>query len=134
MTMENTKDVATRQTDALQRESRRPEFVLRPPTDIFEDDEGITLQMDVPGASKERLSLQVNRDRLDVEAEMRIEMPENIEAVYADLRATRYQRTFVLSSELQSDKVEATLKDGVLTLRIPKRSELRPRKIEVRAG
>ena len=131
--MADTKEVATRQPDALQRESHRAEIVLRPPTDIFEDDEGITLQMDVPGASKERLSLQVNRDRLDVEAEVRIEMPENIEAVYADLRSTRYQRTFALSSELETDKVDASLKDGVLTLRIPKRAELRPRKIEVRA-
>ena len=131
--MADTKEVATRQPDALQRESHRAEIVLRPPTDIFEDDEGITLEMDVPGASKERLSLQVNRDRLDVEAEVRIEMPENIEAVYADLRSTRYQRTFALSSELETDKVDASLKDGVLTLRIPKRAELRPRKIEVRA-
>ena|SRR5438067_2370880 len=131
--MADTKEVATRQPDALQRESHHAEIVLRPPTHIFEDDEGITLQMDVPGASKERLSLQVNRARLDVEAEVRIEMPENIEAVHADLRSTRYQRTFALSSELETDKVDASLKDGVLTLRIPKRAELRPRKIEVRA-
>jgi HSP20 family molecular chaperone IbpA len=90
--------------------------------------------MDVPGASKERLSLQVNRDRLDVEAEVRIDMPQDMEAVYADLRSTRYQRTFALSSELETSKVDASLKDGVLTLRIPKRAEIRPRRIEVRTG
>ena len=50
------------------------------------------------------------------------------------MRATHYQRTFSLSGELETDKIEATLKDGVLTLRIPKRAELRPRKIEVRAA
>ncbi|HEX6320077.1 MAG TPA: Hsp20/alpha crystallin family protein, partial [Burkholderiales bacterium] len=75
-----------------------------------------------------------NRDRLDVEAEARIDMPEGMEAVYADVRATRYQRTFALSPELETDNVEANLKDGVLTLRIPKRPEIRPRKIEVRAA
>ena len=132
--MAETKQVATRQQDALQREGQRPEFVLRPATDIYEDDEGITLQLDVPGASKERLSLQVNRDRLDVEADVRIDMPQDMEAVYADLRSTRYQRTFALSSELETSKVDASLKDGVLTLRIPKRAEIRPRRIEVRAG
>lgn len=132
--MAETKEVATRQPDELQRESRRPEFVLRPATDIFEDQDGITLQMDVPGASKDRLALQVSRDRLDVEADVRIDVPQDIEALYADVRATRYQRTFVLSGELDADKVEATLKDGVLTLRIAKRAELRPRKIEVRAS
>jgi len=131
--MAETKEVAARQPDALQREGRRPELVLRPATDIFEDDDGITLQMDVPGASKERLTLQVNRDRLDVDAEVRIDIPQDMEPVYADVRSTRYQRTFALSGELESDKVDASLKDGVLTLRIPKRPEIRPRKIEVRA-
>jgi HSP20 family molecular chaperone IbpA len=132
--MAETHDVATRQSDALQREARRPEIVLRPATDIFEDDDAITLQMDLPGASKDRLTLQVNRDRLDLEAEMHIDMPEGMEAVYADVRSTRYQRTFNLSGELESDAIEANLKDGVLTLRIPKRPEVRPRKIEVRAA
>jgi len=127
-------EVVGRQADSLQHEARRPEIVLRPATDIFEDDDGITLQMDVPGASKERLTLQVNRDRLDVEAEVQIDMPEGMEALYADVRSTRYQRTFALSSELETGNIDAKFKDGVLTLRIPKRQEVRPRKIEVRAA
>jgi HSP20 family molecular chaperone IbpA len=126
--------MATRPEGAVQREGRAPQIVLRPPTDIFEDEEGITLQMDVPGASRERLALQVNRNQLDVEADAQIEMPQDMEAVYADVRATHYQRTFALSGELDADRIDATLKDGVLTLRIPKRAELRPRKIEVRAS
>lgn len=141
--MADTQQVVARKTDSLerdarqadavqQREARRAEVLLRPATDIFEDDDGITLQMDVPGASKDRLTLQVNRDRLDVEAEMRIDMPQNMEALYADVQSMRYQRTFALSGELETDKIDANLKDGVLTLRIPKRPEIRPRKIEVR--
>lgn len=133
--MAENKEVATRPADALQpAQSARPEAVLRPAADIFEDDEGITLQLDVPGASKERLTLQVNRDRLDVDAEVRIEMPTGIEALYADVRSTHYQRTFALSSELETDKIDASLKDGVLTLRIPKRAEVRPRRVEVRTS
>jgi HSP20 family protein len=142
--MAATKELATRPADALQREAqqsepaqreaRRSEIVLRPATDVFEDDDGITLQMDMPGASKDRLTLQVNRDRLDVEAEMQIDMPQGMEALYADVRSTRYQRTFALSSELDTGNIDANLKDGVLTLRIPKRQEVRPRKIDVRAA
>jgi len=132
--MAQTKEVTMRQPDSLQREGRRSELVLRPATDIFEDADGITLQMDIPGASKEKLTLQVNRDRLDVEAEVRIDMPQEMEPVYADVRLTRYQRAFALSSELESDKIDASLKDGVLTLRIPKRPAIRPRRIEVRAA
>lgn len=130
--MDQSKEVATRPEGAVQREGRAPQTVLRPPTDIFEDAEGITLQMDVPGAARERLKLQVNRNQLDVEADARIDMPQDMEAVYADVRATHYQRTFALSSELDAERIDAALKDGVLTLRIPKRAELRPRKIEVR--
>ena len=58
-------------------------------------------------------------------------MPEYMEPVYADIRFTRYQRSFTLSRELDTDKIDANLRDGVLTLRIPKREEHKPRKIEV---
>ena len=60
-------------------------------------------------------------------------MPEDMEALYADVRYTRYERSFALSRELDVEKIDGNLKDGVLTLRIPKREEHRPRKIEVRA-
>ena len=58
-------------------------------------------------------------------------MPQGIEAVYADVHATKYRRSFALSSELDPERIEASLKDGVLTVRIPKRAEFTPRKIEV---
>jgi len=54
--------------------------------------------------------------------------------VYADVRATRYRRSFTLSGELDTDRIEASLKDGVLTLSIPKRAEFTPRKIEVKTA
>jgi HSP20 family protein len=61
-------------------------------------------------------------------------MPDGMEALHADVRATRYSRSFALSRELDTENIEASLKDGVLSLRIPKRSEVRPRTIEVRVG
>ena len=109
-----------------------PEMTLRPPVDIFEDAEGITLIADMPGVSRERLNIEVDKDMLLVEGDARIAMPEGMEAVHADVRATRYRRTFALSSELEADRIDASLKDGVLNVRIPKRPEVRPRKIEVR--
>ena len=51
--------------------------------------------------------------------------------LYADLKTTKYRRTFVLGGELETERIEATLKDGLLTVRIPKRVEFRTRKIKV---
>lgn len=57
-----------------------------------------------------------------------------MEPIHADIQYTRYSRSFVLSAELETEAIDAKLKDGVLTIRIPKRSEFRPRKIEVQVG
>ena len=122
-------DVRTREAGGVQR--REPEMVLRAPVDIYEDAEGITLVVDMPGVNKERLNLQVDSDSLIVEGEASIDMPESMEALYADVRSTRYRRSFALSGELDTDGIDASLKDGVLRVRIPKRAEVRPRKIEV---
>jgi len=112
--------------------ARDAESSLRPPVDIFENSEGITLYADMPGVSKERLTIHVDRETLTIEGAAAIEMPEGMEPLYADIRSTRYRREFSLSSELDSEHVSASLKDGVLRIHIPKRAEVRPRKIEVR--
>lgn len=107
------------------------ERILRPAVDIFEDATGITLQADMPGVSREHLDIQVNGDTLAIQGEAEIPMPEGMEAIYADVRLPRYQRSFSLSNELDGEHAEAGLKDGVLTLRIPKHARYQPRKIEV---
>jgi len=104
------------------------EAFLRPPVDICEDAQGITLKADLPGVSRDRLNIQVDKDTLA------IDMPKAMEPMYADMRATRFRRTFTLSHELDTDKVSAQMNDGVLTLRIPKRAEVQPRKIQVTVG
>jgi HSP20 family protein len=129
---ENT-ELQTREPGALQPEpATRP--ALLPAVDIYEDARGITLKADLPGVTKERLSVQVDKDVLTIEGEAQIEVPEGMESYYADLRATRYHRRFTLSRELQADRIEAEMRDGVLTLTVPTREELQPRRIEVKAA
>jgi HSP20 family molecular chaperone IbpA len=127
---DESKNVTTRESGEMRR--REPESWLRPSVDIFEDAEGITLVADMPGVNKDRLNLQAENESLIVEGEASIHMPEGMEALYADVRATRYRRSFGLSRELDIDEIDASLKDGVLRVRIPKTAEMRPRKIEVR--
>jgi len=106
--------------------------VIRPLVDIFEDETGITLQADMPGVTKDRLEVRVEKDSLSIAGDLEIDMPEEVEPLYADVRSHRYQRSFSLSRELATDQIEASLRNGVLILRIPMRKELQPRKIEVR--
>lgn len=107
---------------------------LRPPVDIFEDADGITLHLDMPGVSRDRVKIDADRQTLSIEGAIQIPMAEGMEAIYAEVHSTQYRRSFTLSGELDAERVDATLNDGVLTVRIPRRAELRPRKIEVRAG
>jgi HSP20 family molecular chaperone IbpA len=119
---------------AVDRRGNAGESPLRPPVDIWEDADGITLCADMPGVSKDRLNLRVDGNTLILEGNARLELAEKAEALYADVRSSLYRRTFALSGELEADKIEASLKDGVLRVRIPKRMELRPRKIEVKGS
>lgn len=110
------------------------ESALRPAVDIFETEDGITVQADMPGVSKDRLNLRVEGTNLLIEGRIGITPQEQMQPLYADVRSAVFRRNFLLSNEFEADKIDANLKDGVLTVRIPKRTELRPRRIEVRTG
>lgn len=107
---------------------------LRPAVDVFEDATGITVQADLPGVAKDRLEIHVDQDSLSIEGEISLLRPDGMEALHAEVRLPRYYRAFTLSRELDTSKVEANFKDGVLTLRIPKHEAQKTRKIEVRAA
>lgn len=132
--MTTRQEVAKHEPTEVEARAREQELVLAPAVDIFENAEGITVQAEMPGVSKDRLNVQADRNNLLIEGDVVIDMPVGIEAVYADVQATKYRRSFVLSGELETERIEANLKDGLLTVRIPKRAEFRPRKIEVRVA
>ena len=128
-------EVAKREsTDVQAAKAREESLALAPPVDIYENAQGITVQADMPGVSKDGLSIQADRNSLVIEGNAVIDVPAAMEAIHADVQATRYRRSFALSAELDAERIEATLKDGVLTLQIPKRAEFQPRKVEVRVG
>lgn len=139
--MNEQQELTTRSTTEAQQQAsrggeaaRQSEWTLIPDVDIYEDVEEIVVKADMPGVAKDRLDIQINQDTLTIEGEARIDMPEGMEAKHADIRSTRYRRSFVLSTELDTDKIDAGLRDGVLSIKIPKRAEAKPRKVEVKTG
>ena len=115
-------------------QEQAPQRAVLPAVDVYEDDSGITLLADMPGVPRDQLELKVEGDALSIEGGVRAITPEGLEAVYAEVRVPRYRRTFTLSRELDTSRIDASLKDGVLTLRIPKQAHAQPRRIEVQAG
>jgi HSP20 family protein len=120
-------NMALTQTAAEQDTQR---WVL-PAVDVFEDETGITLLADMPGVPKDKLELKVEGDALLIEGSVQPFTPEGLEPVYAEVRIPRYRRSFSLSRELDTVRIEANLKDGVLKLRIPKQAHAQPRRIAV---
>ncbi len=128
----NDTQVATRNGEKLPAEATRR--AMLPPVDIFEDEHGITLYADLPGVTKDKLSLHIDGDTLTIDGEAVVGAPKDMEQVYSEVRVPYYRRGFTLSRELDASKVDATMKDGVLKLHIPKLEEAKPRRITVKAG
>ena len=108
------------------------EQALLPAVDVIEDASGITLLADLPGVPREKLGLHVENDKLVIEGEVALDVPEGVQSHHAELRVPRYRRSFQLSKELDGNKAEAELKNGVLKLRIPKAEHAQPRKIDIK--
>jgi HSP20 family molecular chaperone IbpA len=118
---------------AIERREQDTRSVL-PRVDVYEDASGITLLADLPGVPRDQLDIKVEGDTLLVEGTVQPQTPDGMEPVYAEVRVPRFRRSFSLSRELDTQRIDANLKDGVLTLRIPKVQHAQPRRITVQAG
>ena len=119
---------------AFDRGEQESQRAVLPAVDVFEDAGSITLLADMPGVPKEQLELKVEGESLLIEGSVRPHAADGLEAIYAEVRVPRYRRSFTLSRELDTARIEASLKDGVLSLRIPKQAHAQPRRIAVVAG
>lgn len=107
---------------------------LRPLVTIIEEENGFTLTAELPGVPKENVQVSVENNVLSLEGEIRLSTPEQMESTHAEVSSAKYKRAFTLSRELDPSKIEASQRDGVLTLHIPKAEHAQPRKIEVQVG
>jgi HSP20 family protein len=107
---------------------------MLPRCDVLEDSQGITLLADLPGVPREGLDLKLDGDTLAIEGAVSTAMPQQMEPIYVEVNVPRYRRVFTLSRELDTEKIEANLTDGVLKLRIPKKAHAQPKKIAVQAS
>ena len=111
--------------------AQRDGATLMPAVDVVENRDGITLYADMPGVTRDTLNLHIEADALTIEGDVSLDLPQGMEASYADVDASRYRRVFTLSKELDVDKVSAERRQGGLTLHIPKAAHAQSRRIAV---
>jgi HSP20 family protein len=116
------------------RESHRepPESYFVPATDIYETDDGLTLVAELPGVRPDGLAVTVEDNVLVIRGEPRAAANEG-DVLLQEFTPGAFYRAFQLSADYETAKIQATLKQGLLTLRLPKSERLKPRRIEVKA-
>ena len=112
-------------------ETTAPARTFVPATDIYETEAALTIVMEMPGTSKEDLDVSVEDDVLYVDGRVRFDKYEGLQPVYTEYNIGHYRRSFALSNKVDQRKISAEMKDGVLTLVLPKAEEAKPRRIAI---
>ncbi|MDQ1183702.1 Hsp20/alpha crystallin family protein [Agrobacterium larrymoorei] len=115
-------------------EGTRAGPVFNPPTDIIEDKSGVHLILDMPGADPESLDVTLDQRVLRISARSVSTAPEGYALVHAEYRDGSYERSFTVSEPIDTAKIEAVFKDGILRLTLPKAAPSPAAKISVKAG
>lgn len=117
-----------------QRGEDRPRTVLRPRVDIRETAAVIAVTVDLPGCDQQAVEVDVDRGVLSLRATPRDEAPAGLTPLWREYGDRVYERSFTLPDAIDASGVKAVMRDGVLTLTLPKAKEAQPRRIAVDAG
>jgi HSP20 family protein len=101
------------------------------PVDVRVEDDAVILNALIPGVKAEDLSIQIVNETVTIQGELKFERKEDENYLLQECPSGRFYRTLTLSDPMDSSKAEASLTDGVLTLRLPKAEEARPRTIKI---
>ena len=119
--------------DEQREQTRSNERFVPPPVDIYEDDQGLVVVADLPGADPGTLDVRVERGDLTIQARAAASQASG-DPVYREYDLSGFFRQFQLPDEVDTAGIQAELKNGVLTLHLPKVAPAQPRRIQVRSG
>ncbi len=115
-------------------ERTRQRRVYIPRADIYETHDDVVVIVDIPGADEKSVDISLEKNVLTINAYPADYQPEGYSTVYSEYGMGDYQRRFVISNEIDQEKIEAGVKNGVLHLRLPKAGPAKTRKITVRTN
>ena len=112
-------------------ESTAPTRAFLPVADIFETDHALTVVLEMPGVSKDNVEIGVENDVLTIAGQIDYSGYEGLQPLYTEYNIGKYSRSFQIPSKIEQDGIKAELKDGVMTLVLPKAEKAKPRMIAV---
>ena len=112
-------------------EATTPARVFVPVTDIFETAEALTVVLEMPGVDRNNLEASVEDDVVTIEGRIDFSKYEGMQPVYTEYNVGHYARSFEISDKIDQSKISAQMKDGVVTIVLPKAEQAKPRKIQV---
>jgi HSP20 family molecular chaperone IbpA len=112
--------------------TRAEERYIAPPVDIYETPDGLVLVADLPGVQADGLDIQVKDDILTINARVNVQSPGT--PVYREYELANFFRQFQLSECVDTDRITAQLRNGVLELMLPKAEAAKPKTIKVELG
>ena len=113
------------------RESTIPTRAYMPTADIFETDDALTVVLEMPGVSKDNVDVSVESGVLTIEGRIDFKKYEGLQPLYSEYNVGPYRRSFRISSQVDQNKITAEMRDGVITLALPKAEQAKPRRIAV---
>jgi HSP20 family protein len=108
------------------------QLVFTPPIDIYETPEGLVLQADLPGVTSDTLELQVQDNKLTLFGRVEDLVPDRAKLIHQEYGVGHYLRSFILSDDVDHDRITAKLTNGVLEVFLPRAAKTEPRRIQIR--
>jgi len=112
-------------------EGTTPGRVFVPVTDIFETPEALTVVLEMPGVDRDSIEARVENDVVTIEGRIDFTKYEGMQPVYTEYNVGHYARSFEISNRIDQGKISAQMKDGVVTIVLPKAEQVKPRRIQV---
>jgi HSP20 family protein len=112
-------------------EATIPARTFLPTADIFEAENALHVVLEMPGAEKDNINVSVREGVLSIDGRLDFSKYKDLHPLYTD-NVGNYSRSFRLSSAIDQTKIVAELRDGVLSLTLPKVEEAKPRAIQIK--
>jgi HSP20 family protein len=113
-------------------ETTIPARVFLPNADIYETPNELKVVLEMPGIEKNNVEINIEDDVLHVEGRLDLSKYSGLQPLYTEYNVGHYARSFQLSSKVDQSKIDAEMKDGILSLTLPKAEEAKPRTIQVK--